>query len=147
LEPSPRVLPEDFEQLKLLAYDQIEEWIQNLSGRRIRELGKLNGKAVYVRIRGYIQTTDDDEIGFSGFVKIRMNGSQFAGYCVGDILGTGTAMLLGQDGQAFLYSPATAADAPWREMRAVGAVLHGTATGDISIQEVPTMVVDVLETS
>lgn len=86
---------------------------------------------------GGVQTNMADEDTFYGKCTISSESGVIAGYCLGGVLLTGTALILA-DEQLYLFNPDAALDPEWSPMDGSrGAILAIDPQGEITLSRLP----------
>lgn len=91
----------------------VRMYLTDLEGNLKRILGKYEGEDVCVAADGGVPTNMADEDGFYGKCTISSESGVIDGYCLGQLLLTGTAIILGADEQLYLFNPDAALDPEW----------------------------------
>ena len=117
-------------------YTELISCMSIMQGNPYRLLGRLDGTDVTVNAIGRVETHDyDDYYGFFGKCTVQLGDRRMNAYCIGSILGTGTAIVMAEDDRVFAYSPSTAVDYPWGEMKgSIGAIVVLGQNGDITLE-------------
>ena len=102
---------------------------------------------VTVYASGRIETYDYDYDydGFFGKCVVQLGDLRMNAYCIGSILGTGTAILMAEDDCVFVYTPSMAVDHPWMAMKSsIGATIVFDHNGVITLEYHPKLKVESL---
>jgi hypothetical protein len=146
--PGPRQTPRMMESPKFLG---AREFVQSVKvGDRRRIIGFADGKEVVIALVGHIETheiSEDDDGIFHHRCEMLLPGEavpSMAGYCLGTILGTGTAVIVGADDKLYVYSPENAIVFPWEKLNSEGAELI-VKDQNIELRSIPGMMAKCIE--